>query len=178
MSRVEYDTTNWVESDIYIFDAIVEAEEQAISTAQAIVDQYWIKFDSANRTVINNKKAGQDPKRKTAVLAPVLERGKSTGRRINRLVWQVFGTKGYQRANRGAGKRVAYGRGDYEYTYNPNTLLKHSVGWDAQSIIEAEAKLEPIRLTLKNYQRLLVSMAAKYRRIDRLTLKREKRYGE
>jgi len=178
MNNIEYDTTNWSDGDIAVFEAIVNAEKEAVAMARSVIDSYWVKFDSSNRIIMNNKRTGTDPKHKVAVIAPVIEAGASTGRKINRLIWRTFGTEGYQRNHRGAGRRVAFSRGDYEYTYSPNSLLKHSVGWDAKLILEAETKLEPIRLALKNYQRILVSIAARYRRVSRLTEKRVNTYGE
>jgi hypothetical protein len=174
----EYDTSGWDEGDVSIYQSIVEAEELAVNSAMMVIDKYWVNLDSSNRTILNNRKSGQDPGRQVACLAPVLEVAPSTGRNINRLIWRIFLAKGYQRINRSAGKRVPYSRGTYEYTYNPNTLLSHSVGWDARAILEAEAKLEPMRLALKNYQRILVSIAARYRRINKLNEKRENTYGE
>lgn len=178
MNKTEYEIVGWCEEDIVIYQCILEKEEDVLAKATMIVDQYWANFDTSNRTILSNRKSGQDSKRKVACLAPVIEIAPSTGRRICRIIWRTFEAKGFQRANRGAGKRVPYSRGYYEYTYNPNKLMSHSVGWDARAILEVEARLEPLRLTLKNYQRILVSMAAKYRRIHNLNEKRENTYGE
>ncbi|MCI2286051.1 hypothetical protein L3081_24830 [Colwellia sp. MSW7] len=177
MAVVELDMSDWSDGDIRIFNTVVNAEIEEIDRARRIVDKYWVGFERSNRAILNDKKIGVDSKRKTSVLAPVIEKVETSGRNSARIIWCLFEWKGFQKRNRNAWKRVPFSKGHYEYTYNPSVLVKHSVGWDSISILETEAQLEPIRLTLKNYQRMIVSMSAKYRRVSKLTQKREFIYG-
>lgn len=178
MAVTELDMSVWSDSDTHVFNTIVEAELEEISKARRIVDKFWVHFERSNKAILDDKKIGRDSKRKTSVMAPVVERVETTGRYSGRLIWCLFEWKGFQKRNRNAWKRVPFSKGAYEHTYNPSILVKHSVGWDTKAILETEAQLEPIRLTLKNYQRIIVSMAAKNRRIIKLTQKRESTYEQ
>lgn len=177
MAVVELDMSGWSDGDTRIFDAVINSELEELDRARRVVDKYWVHFERSNKAILSDKKIGVDSKRKTGVLAPVIEKAETTGRQSGRIIWCLFEWKGFQKRNRNAWKRVPFSKGNYEYTYNPSVLLKHSVGWDSKAILEAEAQLEPIRLTLKNYQRIIVSMSTKYRRINKLTQKRESTYG-
>ena len=179
MKSANLDMSDWAETDVAIYEFVVAREQEVIARARMIVDQYWAKFERSNKTVMDNKKIGQDPKRKVGIVAPVIEAVQTTGRTSGRLIWCTFGMKGYQQKNRNAWKRIPFSKTTgYENTYNPNALLKHSVGWDASTILGTEAQLQPLRLAVKNYQRIIISIAARYRRVNRLTEKRVNTYGK
>ena len=179
MKSADLDVSDWAEVDVAIYEFVVAREQEVIAQARMIVDQYWAKFERSNKTVLENRRTGQDPKRKTGVVAPVIEAVQAAGRYSGRVIWCTFGMKGYQQKNRNAWKRIPFSKTTgYENTYNPNAILKYSVGWDASAILETEAQLQPLRLALKNYQRIIVSIAARYRRVNRLTEKRVNTYGE
>lgn len=172
MNDTNIDIRDWPEADIKIYNNIVEQEQEVLSAAKRIVDNYWVRLDKTNRTIMDNKRTGQNINQKTGVVAPVVETVKTGNRITGRLIWGVFAATGFQKKNRRTWKRIPFSKGAYEHTYMPNAILKNSVGWDAPYILAAEAELEPLRLMLKNYQRMIVSMTARNRRVIKLTEKR------
>ena len=169
----------------------IDAEiTELTNQADRIISEYWIWADDANQSIraarAQAKKSGDVEgvfDKKYSNIGPRIEMSKTTsggGDCVKpRIVWSLYPNTTVRRIPRETAKGIKFSqfatriKMSNNSEYRLSTLAKHSVGWNAQKIIETEKKLMPLREQIEALHKARVTINKVPKRINRIAKKYE-----
>lgn len=186
---MQHETKDLIQA-IEVNNALDAEIDKLTNQAENIINDYWFWTDEANQSLRaakaqakkNGDKEGVDKKR-FANIGPRIEKSKTTsivGTGFKpRIVWSVYPNTTVRRKPGTTDKGTKFSQFSTRIKmsnnseYRLSTLVKYSVGWNTQKVIETEKKLMPIREQIEALHKARVTISKVPKRINRIANKYE-----
>ncbi len=143
-------------------DVLVEQQIKIATEAEYLNAEYWNWFAEENNTITGLKRSGLTDK-SPARVAPIVEKKRSGESNKYYLNWKSFDNSSIRKINKSFSQHLRLSKGK-----NPMAIIEKHCRWELPKVLEHEARLKPLRITLDGLRDAEIKLRSTLRKIENI----------